>query len=536
MRIRLIAAGALAAGALAAPAGAAHAATDHDPAPATAASSWLDRQLGSSSSDHAGLLPSSYGGANYGASADAILGLAATGKTGEAAKVATALSGAVDSYISGDASGDPGSTYAGSVAKAAEALRAAGDDPTNVNGENLITRLEGQVQASGRIQDTSAYGDYENTLGQAYAAGALTAAGSSDAGKATDFLLTQQCSGGWFRLSFTAGGSDPNAPVGTDESCDADPTSSPSVDATAVALLELAPQKSDPAVAAAIDKATTWLDGRQRAGAWTDGTKTGVPNVNSTGLAGWALGALGDTGRAEKAAAWVRGRQLANIATCTPYATGDLGAIAYDPAAWKKAQTKPVGAKNDQFVVGTAQAIGVLQWAPGQPDSVGGSGTAPAFVKGGSTQHVTVEGGAPGAPICGHTSAADNLVTSVIDGAARVPLKMPTRTGVAYYKVTMSGASSSGGYDVLGKASLKPTLSRTSAPKGSRVVVTVKHLANGEHAVVKLRGKKVAAGQANAKGVFRKTFSVTGKPGRAVVSVVGQFADRAGKAVLRVVR
>ena len=391
---------------------------------ATSADKWLKGQMKN------GFLESQYG-ASYGASVDAALSFVLAGDTAAAGQVADALAGKLGDYISGDAFGDAGSTYSGSVAKAAVLYQALGRDATNVGGVNLVSRLEAQVQASGRIQDTSTYGDYANTLGQAYAAGALATAGSADAAQVTSFLLTQQCSAGWFRLYFDNDGA--ATVTGTDESCADDPKSAPSVDATAVAIIELLPQAAtDPSVATALTNAESWLSSVQRAnGGWNDGK--GAVNANSTGLAAWAMGAAGVSASAGKGGRWLLGQQMLRCGRPVL-----AGAIAYDPKTFTAAvKAKPSDDALVQWRVATAQAAAGLLWAP-QIRAV--KVAAGQFAKPGSTVRAKVKGLAPGTHVC-VTVGAGAARLATLNSSGRVGIQLPTHRGRVKVAVTYAGAA-----------------------------------------------------------------------------------------------
>ena len=363
-RISALAVTALAAGALTLPAGTAHATSPSMSTPATAdtgaplrsGASWLSGELS------AGKWGTTSGGTFYadmGAVIDAGYAAHAAGNKAAATKAAhtLALPANADSYV-----GTGTEHYAGPTAKALAFEQLVGGS-TTLGSHHLLADLESMVTATGRIQDVSAYGDYANTIGQAFAAEALHEAGSAKADSATGFLLTQQCKAGWFRLYFTdatpaATGPDDFPPhAQSDEACDADPTATADTDVTAYAILNLLDQRSTPAVATAIDKAVAWLESTQKAdGSFVGGVSTDTPNADSTGLAGWALGA-GGAKAAAKAASWVYRHQL--------HRGPDAGAIAYDNTALKAITSKGI----DRTVIGqwrtaTAQALPSLAYLP----------------------------------------------------------------------------------------------------------------------------------------------------------------------------
>ena len=108
--------------------------------------------------------------------------------------------------------------------------------------------------------------------------------------------------------------------------------SAASVDATAVAVIELAETTQTPAITTALTKARHWLAGQQQTnGSWT---AFGSPNANATGLAARALGA---SPASEKAAVWLYQHQ-ARQGGPAPLAS-DIGAITVDDNAYDDAAT-----------------------------------------------------------------------------------------------------------------------------------------------------------------------------------------------------
>lgn len=352
MRTIVRAAAALTAGLLTIPA----LATESQAAtPSGSAGSWLARQVRTGVVHNA-----QFNFDDYGLTADTALALKALGGHRKALKATRRkLAANVDSWTS------PGTeVYAGSVAKAAVVAKALGARPRAFGGVDLIKQLNGTVTPSGpargRIRDTSEYGDNANTLGQAYAAQALSAAHSPNARAVVRFLLAQQCSKGYFRLYFA----DPSAAA---QGCVAgDPASSaPDNDATSVALMSLHSIKHPNAkVRTAIRKASRWLKRQQHHnGSFGGGPTTSAPNANSTGLAGAALGQVGSCAQARKAARWVARLQVGK-------ASGPLknqrGAIAYDRAALTAARTTGITpASQDQWRRATAQAAPALRFLSG---------------------------------------------------------------------------------------------------------------------------------------------------------------------------
>ncbi|MCR6033475.1 hypothetical protein GGQ22_18855 [Nocardioides sp. zg-579] len=358
----------LSAGLVAAPAGAATTTTPKNAgknaaktAPKNAAARWLTGQLtdGLVHNDH-------YGVDDYGLTADVALALDGVGgRAAQAKAVRKALAPHVDSWTTGVDYGSD-DVYAGSVAKAAVVAQRTGGDARRFGGVDLVERLEGRVLTSGaargRIQDQGS-ADYANTLGQAFAAEALSVAGSKRAAAAVRFLLAQQCGAGYFRVTL-----DP-ADASTQTCAEARRAQAkPSVDATAAAVLSLreVPQQTAK-VRRAIKAALAWLAKRaQRDGLYaSEGQRTGGdPNANSTGLAAWALGDAGRCGAARTAARGVAKLQLSGSYGGTPLA-GEKGAIPFDRAAKLAGRDGIAVAERDQWRRATAQSTPGLAYVAG---------------------------------------------------------------------------------------------------------------------------------------------------------------------------
>jgi hypothetical protein len=532
---------ALAFGTLAAlPTTAAYAATD--PAPGAAGSAWLAGQFVD------GLVPSPYGGSDIGLTIDAATALVRVGQqpaTVTAARDAVAAN--LESYA-GDYTytspdpfpSGPDATYAGhssnAAAKAAVFATTVGADPTSFGGVDLVTRIESFIADSGpylgRLSDEPTKNgapdpanDYANVLGQSFAVNALDTAGSPETEEATSVLLAQQCAAGYFTLYF--------APLG--QGCD-DGTASPSVDATAIALTALAGQASDLGIQAAIANAVEWLENHQAAnGSFTDGTAGGTANANSTGLAGYALGTSGAPEAAADAAAWVRAHQLTNVANCVYYAPGDTGAIAFDDATRAAAQEGPISAASlDQFRRASAQALSALEFATAASDAQ--ALFTAEYVKAGGKKPVGVVQAAPGEALCAMLGEQSVLGYADVDGDARLPVLIPTKTATSKVRVAhAAGQIGTVSINALGAKRLPVTLKAT-VRAGARQVVKITGLAPAENVTVIFHGKGVAARQAGANGVVTVRFPVGNKAGKTMVKVVGQFATRTNSKTFTVIR
>ena len=492
-----------------------------DPKPVTASGTWLAGELTD------GLLhyPDTGFGAydDYGLSIDAALALAATAqRPGKVTQVSDAIAGELTNYITGEAFGDAGSTYAGATAKAAVLAATAGEDPTSFGGVNLVARLEATVSSTapiaGRIVDISDFGDYANVIGQAFASEALHTAASSQAAAVTDFLLEQQCAEGYFRVSFTA---DTTA---SDQSCDGG-NGAADTDATALVVLALQDQATDPDVGDALDAATTWLAAGQHAdGSFTSGDPlTPDKNTNSTGLAGWALGATGDTEAAGNAAVWVRRHQAADTARCTTALTSERGALAYDGSGLGAGRAAGITeATRDQWRRATAQALPVLQWAPDAADPAGLRGPA-RFVRARSTQTLRITGLAPSERGCLYGHGVKKVVNGTGGRLAR-DVTVPAGTSDRVYAVSSIDGVQRTTLKVLAALKVPFTLADRTLAKGARQTIRVTGLHAGEKVTVRWRGAVVATGKAGAAGRFTDSFRVGRTAGVGKVRVTGQFA------------
>jgi hypothetical protein len=489
-----------------------------DPAPAAAGAAYLARQPGADGIivSHSEYLGTQYDTPSPGITIDAALSLDAVG--GQAATVARMAAGV---EASGYATGS-----AGAAAKFAAFEYALGRTssalPTAVTKVNTAITTTGPT--TGRLENGPG-ADFESPLTQAYAVKALHDANASNAGIALTYLLQQQCPAGFFRENFSAK-ADP-AP----QSCNpADAAgSAPSVDYTAFAVLELQDQKTTPSVANSLAAATTWLATYQG----PDGSYGG--NANSTGLAAWALGVSGQSAPASKAAAWLRGHQLANAGSCVTFAAADNGALVVDDLGLLNAKTGPMDVNdNSTATYATSQALPGLLWAPGGPAAGDTKLTGPAdFVRAGSSQTVGVAG-APGNTLCVSVGSTSTRVVLPATGTTTVPVTLPATTG----SVIVSTVDAGGETDSLTVEGLAAAKLKAKAPKqvelGDKFKIKIGDLQPGESVVVKYRGDKLTR-TANAKGVLKIKLKAT-KLGTSKVKFTGEFGNRQGKVKVTVVK
>jgi hypothetical protein len=216
-----------------------------------------------------------------GSLADAILAFAAVG-AGQAA-AATALAGLeanLDAYVM-----PGGSLLPGAVAKAMLAVQVQGADPSAFGGHDLEADLRGLLVVGGADDGRFGAG---SVLDQALAILALDRTAAGAPATAVSWLAAAQCPSGEFVW---------------DGSCPAGPGSE-DPDTTAIVLQALLAVDATTAA----DGATAWLLAIQEPGGGLP--SFGLANTNSSGVAGQALRAAGETAAADAAADFVRSLQL----------------------------------------------------------------------------------------------------------------------------------------------------------------------------------------------------------------------------------
>jgi hypothetical protein len=299
------------------------AATTPPPPEVASLAPWLANQLTASD----GLLSTSSGGIaypDYGLTADAVLGLAATGEGKDATDQATA---ALQAHVA-DYSGDNTTIlYAGATAKLLLVAEAQGTSTTNFGGRDLLGQLQSLQfttgSDAGRFSDQWVPGykypggydpaDYSNSLVQALAIVALHRAGVTGApiDDASAYLALQQCPSGGVRVTED------------DAQCTDDSAADP--DITGVALQAFVAAGDT----AAAGKAANWLLARQRGdGSFASTSQdptTPTPNANTTAVIEGGLLAHGDASAAAEARSYLSGLQLGCAAL-----PADRGAVAYD--------------------------------------------------------------------------------------------------------------------------------------------------------------------------------------------------------------
>lgn len=419
----------------AAPAGAAPATDPAGMRAVSAGATWLEAQLAD------GILHNDeYGFDDLGLSADVAFALDAIGGHDDTVvAIADAVAGEVTSWYRVSQT-----TYTGSAAKAIALAQAAGQDATDFGGADLQSVVEDAVATSapitGRVQNIGETGyqppygpvDSLNVISQSWAARALGGQNSDLADEVMSFLLEQQCDDGSFRATLTV---DKGAP---DQGCTSAEVGE--VDTTALAVLNIL-QTPDASLAArgAAHLAASWLktqqatDGSFSAGALGD-------NANTTGLAGWALVETGQDAAATKAASWLRGLQVADVAPCSTTLSADNGAIVYKPADLATARsagslTVPI---RELARRASAQALPAMTHVPAGSD-VTVSGPATAVES--STVTVNVAGLGAGEPACVSFGGQARQVTGT---GATVPVAFTLPAGAATHTfrvMTLTGSA-----------------------------------------------------------------------------------------------
>ena len=325
----------------------ARAATD----PTVAALNWLEREL--SANGHR--VPSEFGDefTDWGLTIDFILALAGgqRGKSTETAATTANVMNNAPSYVTGVDFGSPDERYAGPLGKLLLVAKVQGVSTSNLGGLDIEAELRARMQTSGpqqgRFSDVSAFGDFSNGFGQAFAVLGLNRTAGGVPPAAVAFLIAQQCPAGGFRLFYDSG-----------DRCTND--SEADTDATAMAIEALLVRAGAPGASASLNRAVGWLMARQDpgSGAFAGTGPTATPNANTTGLAAKALRAAGQASVANKAGAWILSLQLSDDKVTDSPAASDVGAIAYDPASHDAAIAGGIPAEGrDQVRRATAQGV-----------------------------------------------------------------------------------------------------------------------------------------------------------------------------------
>ncbi|WP_193609235.1 hypothetical protein [Nocardioides lijunqiniae] len=504
-----------------------YAAAESDPAPTRAGAAWLSRHA------EGGFYPGDCSWTCQVEAADAIETVGDPGGVLDDMRQAFARNvNGWTTFNLPDEFGDNWVTSGQGTATAAVLGQQIGADPAEV--ADVVSRLEGLLLAQGvmegRLVDrweaepgTVEY-DYVGVVAQAFAVTALTRAESPKATVATQWLLSQQCAGGFFskRLSEPSAG---------DPSCDAGPDRAPDVPATARALLALRAATGVPGVQEALDEGGAWLASQQRAdGSWGGDAAT-------TGRAGQALGALGFPAPAARAAVWVRRHQAADPGPCVSGLAAQPGVIAPDDATLSRARAEGLETLHvSDWLQTTAGAVGVLRYAPTVGTGATVRVTDAGFRRAGARAAVGAAGLAPGTTVCAAGPGAGGaLVAAGANGQALASVRLPSGTGTRRYVLRdATGVRASYAFQVLGAARLPLKVARGTVARGARQQVRVRGLVPGESVRVLLRGKRVAAGRAGRSGVFVAAFRVGGRSGKARLTAVGQFPDRTGATTMRV--
>ena len=439
-------------------------------------------------------------------------------------QIRSALSTRIEEYAAPSAT----ERYSGSLAKSLVFAQVSGADPRTYGGLDLVAETEARVTGSGpsagRLADLSAYGDYANSFGQALAVRGLSVAGSAKAAAATDFMLKQQCSSGYFRVFFTTDA------AAADQSC-VEGTDATDTDTTAFVVSQLAATSPrSAAVDAAIAKAVAWLAATQKAdGSFVGSTFTPDPNTNSTGLAASALAAAGTCEQAGRAAEWVTSLQVGPQPASSPLA-GEEGALAYDQAAMDSAAAGGIGAGRDQWWRATVQAVAGLTHARGSAKAltVTSSGTAP-----GSTATLTATGGAVGDRFC-LTGPGIQGSRTVVVGSDRTLMSkvvLPAASGAATY--TLTGRDGATTHSVAVQPASQPDAARGSVAgvrlvgpagfrkAGSKVALEVVGAAPGARFVLRGPGLADTTVVAASDGVLTRSVTLPKATTTAAYVLVG---------------
>lgn len=406
-----------------------------------------------------------------------------------------------------------GTIYPGASAKLALAVALNGDDPTSVDGRNLVTDIESQVDNT-----TGAASNIFSTISQTFIVRALDKVNSPEAAKALTNLLTFKCSNGGF-----------DGDLDVSSGCSSD------VDATAYAVRALDEVGDD----ANRDAAVTWLlSAQQDDGGFKNGG--GTENANSTGLATTALGLQGKSAAAGAGAVWLAGRQANTVADERTALSGEIGAIAFNDTDLTNGRANGLsagfgfGESRPRWAVATGQSAAALNYLPA---AVTLTVDAPnSYVKAGTPVAVTATGLADSERVTFELGSQTAIATANSSGVATANVVSPSTSATSTVRATGSRATRTGTDTVTTLAaktiSVKPRFA--TVRRGTQEIVDVTGFAAGEKVTFYYAGKLLKTGSASSKGAFQATFPVGATAGQKSVVVYGMFATRRGASSFKV--
>ena len=371
----------------------------------------------------------------------------------------------INDYITGDAFGDPGSTYAGATAKA---LRSSPSSPAATRhrsaGSNLVSRLESLVGADGRIERPDPATSARSATSPTRSASPTPSEGLTTVGSPPrPRRYARSCSSSSAPPG-SSGSTSPRLPTPS-RPATANPRA-PTPTSPRSPCWPCRTRRSQPDRRPALDKAVAWLKSTQAAdGSFGGGAVTASANTNSTGLAAAALGESCADRRREQ------GRRRTSAASrCRPGQTGPLaaevGAIAYDAAA----RCRRPGQRHhrrDQRPVAAArpsQATPALALGPAGDADASRSPGPTEFVKGGEPRTSP----SPARPPASGSASPTRTATIALDrhrrAADRAGRHCRRRAGPVTVSATTGPGSATATVQVLGKDKLKPRLAKTVEP------------------------------------------------------------------------
>lgn len=460
---------------------AARAAEPSEPnAAAVALDGWLSGQL----SD--GLLLN-----DVGLTIDYALGLQANGLPTAAAKAG--IDAHLPAYVGTEDA--PKSPEAAKAAYAYQALEVA--PPFELLGDYVVPHLVGTEDSAALVAGVQAYQQVWGVL-------ALKKAGNEGLARATATYLVEelQCAdGGWgFK---DAGG------------CYSDP------DTTALAVLALAPF-DDLALKTAYDNALAYLKSQQAA----DGSFSNFgANANSTAVAGWVLGMVGETDSAARAARWIADHQVAPVPACSTPLDAEAGAIAWKDATLAQGLAEGITASTT-FTWGFAggQSLAVLAYLADAPATTPRVTGPTGFVRAGTTVTVKVSGVRPGQASC--LTGFGTKKWKIGSGSATA--KLPAATGNRVLSLRRPTTTATVTIKALAAKTMSVVLARSVVPRGGTQTLLASGFVPGEPVSVTYRGAVVRRGVAGADGRYKTSFPVGRISGAKTVLVQGAFAVRRG--------
>lgn len=451
-------------------------------APANAAAVALDGWISDQLTD--GVL-----GGDVGLTIDYALGLQANGLP------TTTVKAGIDAQLASYVGAEATPAKSDEAGKAAYLYQQLGAVPAI----DLVDRIEDSTGESGAI--ASGAQAYEQVWGVL----ALQGAGSAEALAAANYLVDElQCDGGGWGFKDEFG-------------CYPDP------DTTALVVLALEPFEGVD-LAGTYAEAVTYLKSQQAA----DGSFSNFgDNANSTAVAGWVLGLIGETASAQKAARWIADHQVRPVPSCASPLDAEVGAIGWKDSTLEQGLEEGI-TPSTRFTwnYASGQSLAALSYLT-DPPAVPATVTGPTgYVRAGTTVTFTVNGVRPGQIAC--LTGFGTKQWKIGSGTAKA--KLPAATGNRVLTLRLPDVTATATVKALAPKTMAVVLAKSVVAPGGTQTLLAGGFVPGEPVAVTYRGAIVRRGVAGTDGRFKTSFPVGRIKGAKTILVEGAFPVRRGTA------